>query len=375
MAIIKCPECGHQVSDQAKTCPSCGIEIAGKVMRCPECGDIVFNDSDECPNCHHPLTVVDVRPQPVTSQPEVTAEQETAQAKGGMKKPYVVLIVAFVIALLAVFVSLYFYKTTQDKNELDAYENAMASGEPAVLQNFLDVYTGAPQEHRDSIMAHLEQLRQVDTEWDNAVRSGSKTALERYIQLHPGSIRVTEARLKIDSLDWLAAKTADTPEAYQAYIDSHLDNGLHLDEARIMFDKSDARRVTDDDRQMISSLFGNYFTALANNEEASLTETLSGVLGSFLHKENATKTDVMTYMRKLHAPDDITGMTFSLNNDWKIEKTDAGDGRYGYTVAFSVDHRISREDKTKETFCTYNVEAKVSPDHKISDLNMKKIVP
>ena len=83
----------------------------------------------------------------------------------------------------------------------------------------------------------------------------------------------------------------------------------------------------------------------------------------------------MTYMRKLHAPDDITGMTFSLNNDWKIEKTDAGDGRYGYTVAFSVDHRISREDKTKETFCTYNVEAKVSPDHKISDLNMKKIVP
>lgn len=38
MAIIKCPECGHQVSDMAKTCPSCGIEIAGKVMKCPDCG-------------------------------------------------------------------------------------------------------------------------------------------------------------------------------------------------------------------------------------------------------------------------------------------------------------------------------------------------
>ena len=292
-----------------------------------------------------------------------------------MKRTYVVLIVSFVVALLAVFVSLYFYKTTQDKNEMDAYENAMASSEPAVLQNFLDVYTGAPQEHRDSIAAHLEQLRKVDTEWDNAVRSGSKTALERYIQLHPGSIHVTEARLKIDSLDWLAATAADTPEAYQAYIDGHLDNGLHLDEARIMFEKSDARRVTDDDRQMISSLFGNYFTALANNEEASLTETLSGVLGSFLHKENATKTDVMTYMKKLHAPDDITGMTFSLNNDWKIEKTDVGDGRYKYTVTFSVDHRITRNDTSKETFSTYNVVAGVSPEHKISDLNMKKIVP
>lgn len=375
MAIIKCPECGHQVSDQAKTCPSCGIEIAGKVTKCPECGDVVFNDSDECPNCHHPLNIPEVKPQPVTPRPEVTEGQETSPAKGGMKRTYVVLIVSFVVALLAVFVSLYFYKTTQDKNEMDAYENAMASGEPAVLQNFLDVYTEAPQEHRDSIMAHLELLRKVDTEWDNAVRSGSKTALERYIQLHPGSIHVTEARLKIDSLDWLAATTADTPEAYQAYIDSHLDNGLHLDEARIMFDKSDARRVTDDDRQMISNLFSNYFTALANNEEASLTETLSGVLGSFLHKENATKTDVMTYMKKLHAPDDITGMTFSLNNDWKIEKTDAGDGRYKYTVTFSVDHRITRNDTSKETFSTYNVVAAVSPDHKISELNMKKIVP
>lgn len=375
MAIIKCPECGHQVSDQAKTCPSCGIEIAGKITKCPECGDVVFNDSDECPNCHHPLNIPEVKPQPVTPRPEVTAEQETSPAKGGMKRTYVVLIVSFVVALLAVFVSLYFYKTTQDKNEMDAYENAMASSEPAVLQNFLDVYTEAPQEHRDSIAAHLEQLRKVDTEWDNAVRSGSKTALERYIQLHPGSIHVTEARLKIDSLDWLAATAADTPEAYQAYIDGHLDNGLHLDEARIMFEKSDARRVTDDDRQMISSLFGNYFTALANNEEASLTETLSGVLGSFLHKENATKTDVMTYMKKLHAPDDITGMTFSLNNDWKIEKTDAGDGRYKYTVTFSVDHRITRNDTNKETFSTYNVVAGVSPEHKISDLNMKKIVP
>ena len=31
MAIIKCPECGHPVSDKAPTCPNCGVEIAGKV--------------------------------------------------------------------------------------------------------------------------------------------------------------------------------------------------------------------------------------------------------------------------------------------------------------------------------------------------------
>lgn len=28
MALIKCPECGQQISDKAKVCPSCGCPIA-----------------------------------------------------------------------------------------------------------------------------------------------------------------------------------------------------------------------------------------------------------------------------------------------------------------------------------------------------------
>lgn len=30
MALIKCPECGHEVSDKAETCPSCGYEVIQK---------------------------------------------------------------------------------------------------------------------------------------------------------------------------------------------------------------------------------------------------------------------------------------------------------------------------------------------------------
>ncbi len=29
MALINCPECGHQVSDAAETCPSCGVRLSG----------------------------------------------------------------------------------------------------------------------------------------------------------------------------------------------------------------------------------------------------------------------------------------------------------------------------------------------------------
>ena len=53
MAIIKCPECGHQISDKAPTCPSCGVEIKGKIIKCSQCGEVYLYDQEMCPNCHH----------------------------------------------------------------------------------------------------------------------------------------------------------------------------------------------------------------------------------------------------------------------------------------------------------------------------------
>ena len=33
MALIECPECGHQVSDQAETCPSCGRRLNDRLAK------------------------------------------------------------------------------------------------------------------------------------------------------------------------------------------------------------------------------------------------------------------------------------------------------------------------------------------------------
>lgn len=37
MALIKCPECGNEVSEKAKNCPNCGNPIDTKIY-CPKCG-------------------------------------------------------------------------------------------------------------------------------------------------------------------------------------------------------------------------------------------------------------------------------------------------------------------------------------------------
>lgn len=51
MAIIKCPECGHEVSDQAPRCPFCGVEIENNIITCPDCGKVLLKKDKTCPNC------------------------------------------------------------------------------------------------------------------------------------------------------------------------------------------------------------------------------------------------------------------------------------------------------------------------------------
>ena len=244
--IIKCPECGHQVSDRAKTCPSCGIDIAGHITRCPDCGEYIFKEDRECPNCHCSInasaTIHDVEPE-VTSQiyglvpeiPEIPQPEEPKKKKGH-KILWSSIVVGFVIALIIVFLGIYFYQKSQQENEMRAYENAMMSSEPAVLQNFLDMYIDASVAHRDSIKSHLEKLKKIDRDWENAVASKSKSALQLFIDRNPDNIHIPEARLIIDSLDFEAAKLEDTMDAYQKYMDNH-QQGAYYDEAANAYDR------------------------------------------------------------------------------------------------------------------------------------------
>lgn len=387
MALIKCPECGHQVSDQAKTCPSCGIDIAGKITRCPDCGEVIFKEQAECPNCHCVINagaVTDPAAQPV--------RQADADVSGGADLPSTLdgenesepapkrkghtaltaLIVAFVLALIVVFLGFYFFKNQEQQNELRAYQNAMRSDHPTVLQSFLDLYTDAPREHRDSVEAHLAELRKIDTDWTNARVTGTKSDLEKYMKMHPQSIHNVEALLLIDSLDWIDAQRKDTPEAYMKYMNAHHD-GSYYDEAHAAYEHLDARKVKPEDKQFVSQLFTTFFQSLANKDEVVLTSTLAPILRSFLHKENATKSDVLMYMERIHE-DDISAMTFTPNNDWNIDKQEVDEGQFCYSVDFTVDQQLERGDESRERFCTFKVQAKVSTEGKISELNLRKIV-
>lgn len=415
MAIIKCPECGHQISDKAPVCPSCGVEIAGKVTKCPNCGEVYFKDQEMCPNCHRPTYVsqppvppVSAAASPVTHQvPPVSNRASSisgqASSVSGQVPPtppvnptngsattdtptdgqpgtsgekvkkgnHSIFIISLVFAILVCGIMYYFYSSANKNKEQEAYEYAMQSSDPMVLQSYLNTYKDADEAHRDSIMAHLNMLQLVDKDWTNAIVSGSKEALEAYLQKYPNSPHKQEAWNKIDSIDWEFAKTTNTLDGYQAYLDAHAD-GSHIEEAENALKKIKSSEVQPEEKQMISGLFRQFFQSINSRNEDGLTATCEDILSSLLGKPSATSSDVVTFMHKLYK-EDVSNMNWHLNNDYQVKKREVGDQEYEFQVQFTARQDIDKTDGSKAEN-NYKISATVSPDGKISAFNMTKVL-
>ena len=50
MGLIICPECGNQMSDQAKACPNCGAPRM-ETKFCKHCGEQIDKECVVCPKC------------------------------------------------------------------------------------------------------------------------------------------------------------------------------------------------------------------------------------------------------------------------------------------------------------------------------------
>ena len=385
MSIIKCPECGHQISDKAPTCPNCGVEIADKVTRCPECGEVFFKDDAVCPNCHRPLSQQTARPSETTvapkaaplAAPQVPAtpspKSQTNPPAPAKKKSggWVALLVSFIIALLVCGICFYMYKNAQDRKELQEYEFAVKSEDPLILQSYLDTYKDAPQEHLDAVAAHLQQIKQNDLDWQNAYVSNSKSMLLDYLSKHPDSPHKAMAAQKIDSLDWGQASSLNTIEAYQAYLAEHQD-GDHYNEAEENMKALKVKEVSAEERSMIGQLFRRFFVSINERNETGLVSCVADEL-TLLDKEQATQGDVVQMMEKMYK-EDVSNLIWRLNKDYNISKREIGDNRYEYSVSFTANKEEQHTDAANNSNSQYRINAKVNPNGRISELKMSKIV-
>lgn len=55
MAMIKCPECGAEISTRAVSCVKCGLPMS-EIYICPECGEVMFRSGKTvCSKCGCPI--------------------------------------------------------------------------------------------------------------------------------------------------------------------------------------------------------------------------------------------------------------------------------------------------------------------------------
>ncbi len=415
--MIKCPECGRQVSDHAKMCPSCGIEISGNIKQCLHCGGVAASFQDVCPVCGMSFvepsvvdepsvvefyeeasdTVPTPEPEPIAPEPTPVVVAPAAPQKANLPEPpkaprrsprkppiapprkkepkknsWKMILTAFVIAVVLVGCGLFFYFSSQSEDEHRAYRDAMNSTASPVLENYLAIYKDAPADHRDSVVARLTSLRGVEVMWDSIRDSGSREEYENFISRYPASDYVREATMKIDSLDWMKADATATFESYSAYKKAHPD-GLFFDMASEKAEKLDPKNVTYVEERAVKDVLAKYFKAVAANDEKGLKAVLDSVMPQYLGMENVNIHKAVNHMRRLNANVNGAKVGYIIKDDsFELAKLPV-DGKFEWKATFNVDRRLTAVDPTKSTQVTYRTEVGLSANMKINKLLMEKI--
>lgn len=108
MALIRCTECGHEISDRAPVCPQCGFPIM-KNNFCAECGQRLPEGATECPDCGCPIQ------QDADSYSPQTSHEPSS---GNKKKKYALVLVSGALLLILLLGGGYYFYQKNRNSEL-----------------------------------------------------------------------------------------------------------------------------------------------------------------------------------------------------------------------------------------------------------------
>ena len=391
--IIKCPECGHQVSDKAPICPSCGVEIAGHLIKCSYCGEIYLKEDAVCPNCHHSASTDnsvnedDVKTEPVkddsqnngdyseseTSSVELVVSAESIEEEPRLDgtptqdtltiespssdaevstddmivKPesknnnHTPLFVSLLIALVICAVLLFFYKRGNDNHEAEEYKIALKSNNRQVMEQYLEDYPNAPLIHINSIRDLLKQTQQNNDEWGRVIQQNTIASYKAYLETHPNTPYKNEILKRVEELYWNDVVNQNTEAAYLGYREKY-PKGIHVKEAdeklKIMLDNTS----TPSEEKVAVSAVRQFLQGL-NSKSTSKIEGVTASSFNFLGAGGATIADVSKYMREKLYQADVKEITWQLGTVLNATTDKLDDGTTVQKITIPARLEIVRE--------------------------------
>lgn len=136
MAMIKCPECGQEISDKAKKCIHCGkvlIEDKPATKVCSDCGKENPIDATECVHCGCPF------------EEETTVEapvQTTIAEKPKKNLKKIIIPVVAAVVIIAVGLIIYNVKVVKPKNTYNEAMTLLEKGKYEEADKMLDSISG-----------------------------------------------------------------------------------------------------------------------------------------------------------------------------------------------------------------------------------------
>lgn len=385
MSIIKCPECGHNVSTMAGTCPGCGIAIDGHLRRCPQCGSYCLDNQPKCTTCGQVFKVNRPSIQATNSDhnQETSAQiskTETTQIQPEQEKTEVkkktsgwVVVMWWILGILitaALFTCAYFYYETQQqlKREEYAYNRLQNVTNPDFYQQFINDYPNSP--HIEQVKTRMVQLQTENEEWEKTLKSGSRLNLVNFMKEHPDSYHARECNERIDSIDWAEVLKEESDEALDLYLANH-PAGIHAEEASQRKNDLIKTRISAEDKGLIQGVFEGFFNnALVHQDATSLASYITDSMSNFCGQANATPEQILSFTSSKKA-NDVIGIHYVVASDMNLRRETLPDGSMGYAADFTLEETINRSDANKANQKTYQVTSLLSQEKKIIQMKIK----
>ena len=298
---------------------------------------------------------------------ELDPEEEN---KRKSPKRYIPFIVSMAIAVLIAAVCLYFYNDSKSIRELQAFNSAMDNGDVEQLNSFLRDFTDASDAHKQRVKDEIARLNKQEQDLSLVKVSRDKAHLLQFLKDYPDSPMKKDILATIDTLDWEDATKTNTKAAYEKYIAEHA-QGIFIKEAK---DKIAVKEVTatEEDVNMARSLFREFFLSVNGNDATRLTNTLSGEMTSFMGTQKPGSGDIVSWMKRQHG-ENVSSVIWKLNHDYKINKREQN-GAQSYSIDFTAKQTIVQKDGRSSSE-NYRISSDVNERGKILSMTMSKYTP
>lgn len=311
MSLIKCSECGREISDKAAACPHCG---------CP------VNLSDS--------------PSAVAQTPvgHTSAGAQTPAPAKGRAVGTIVFVTILILVLGALAAWFLFFRGGNDTDERVAYDRIiryqneeMLDSLGDALNEYFDTYN-ADAYHYSQLKALNDRFTAERADWQAAEGIMSLEAVRHFLDVHPDGLYLKQANHKLDSLSFFAAADADSSEAYEQYL-ARFPQGAYVAQAREKMKELDKVELTVEEKSAVQEVLNAHFDALAQNEKARIASTLAAHINSYIGKTDPELEDIYAYMQNMHSSSRV--IVFLVKNA-HVTKVNV-EGRVMYNVQFSLD--------------------------------------